>query len=71
MIGLRIYAKCEGKLTCTLKNDMRNSANFHRLKNNPFILKSKMAELNQNQNSKQAAQPDVVRKLYFTLEINE
>ena len=30
-----------------------------------------MAELNQNQNSKQAAQPDVVRKLYFTLEINE
>ena len=71
MIGLRIYAKCEGKPTCTLKNDMRNSANFHGLKNNPFILKSKMAELNQNQNSKQADQPDVVRKLYFTLEINE
>ena len=71
MIGLRIYAKCEGKATCTLKNDTRNLTNFHRLKNNPFILKSKMAELNQNQNSKQAAQPDVVRKLYFTLEINE
>ena len=30
-----------------------------------------MAELNQNGNSKQPDRPDAVRKLYFTLEINE
>ena len=30
-----------------------------------------MAELNQNQNSKQPDQPDAVQELYFTLEINE
>ena len=30
-----------------------NLANFHRLKNNDFLLENKMAELNQNQNSKQ------------------
>ena len=30
---------------------MTNLANFHRLKNNDFILESKMAELNQNRNS--------------------
>ena len=30
-----------------------------------------MAELNQNQNSKQQDQPDAKWKLYFTLEINE
>ena len=46
--------KCEGKLTCTFKIDMRNLADFHRLKNSDFILESKMAELNQNKNSKQA-----------------
>ena len=28
-------------------------------------------ELNQNKNSKQLDRPDAVRKLYFTLEINE
>ena len=50
---------------------MRNLANFHRLKNNDFILESKMAELNQNKNSKQLDRPDPVRKRYFTLEINE
>ena len=49
----------------------RNLANFHRLKNNDFILESKMAELNQNKNLKQLDQPDVERKLYFTLETNE
>ena len=43
----------------------------HRLKNSDFILESKMAELNQNQNWKQPDRPDAVRKLYFTLEINE
>ena len=46
-MALTIDAKCEGKLTCAFKNDMRNLANFHRLKNSDFILESKMAELNQ------------------------
>ena len=50
---------------------MRNLANFHRLKNKDFILENKMAELNQNQSSKQLDRPDAVRKRYFTLEINE
>ena len=39
-------------------------------KNSTFILESKMAELNQNKNSKQPYRPDAVWKLYFTLEIN-
>ena len=40
--------------TCTdFKKDMRNLANFDRVKNSDFILESKMAELNQNKNSKQ------------------
>ena len=41
-----------------------------RLKNSDFILESKMADLNQNKNSKQPDQPDAVWKLYFTVEIN-
>ena len=49
---LKTDAKFEGKLTCAFKNDIRNLANFHRLKINDFILESKMAELNQNKNSK-------------------
>ena len=61
-------AKFEGKLTCAFKNDMKNLADFHRLKNSDFILAFNMAEPNQNKNSKQA---DAVWKLYFTLEINE
>ena len=32
----------------------------HRLKNSDFILESKMAELNQNKNSKQPDPPDAV-----------
>ena len=60
MIALKIDAKFEGKLTCAFKNDMRNLANFHRLKNSDFILESKMAELNQNKNSKQPDRPDAV-----------
>ena len=44
---------------------------IHRPKNTDFILESKMAELNENKNSKQPDQPDAVWKLYFTLEINE
>ena len=39
-------------LTSVFKNDMRNLGNFHRLRNSDFILESKMAELNQNENSK-------------------
>ena len=42
-----------------------------KLKNRDFSLKSKMAELNQNNNSKQPHQPDAGWKLYFTSEINE
>ena len=68
---LEIDAKFEGKLTWTFQNDMRNLANFHRLKISDFILESKIAELNQNKNLKQLDRPDAVRKLYFTLEINE
>ena len=53
LVALKIDAKLEGKLTCAFKNDMKNLANFHRLKNSDFILESKMAELNKNKNSKQ------------------
>ena len=63
--------KFEEKLTCSFRIEMRTLANFHRLENSDFILESKMAELNQNQNSKQPDRPDVVWKLYFTLEINK
>ena len=44
LMALKIDAKFEGKLTCTFKTD-RNLANFNRLKNRDFILKSKMVEL--------------------------
>ena len=57
---LKIDAKFEGKLTRVFKNDMKNLTNFHRLKNSEFILESKMAELNQNKNSKQPDGPDAV-----------
>ena len=63
--------KFEEKLTCAFKDDMGNLANFYRLKNSYFILKSKIAELNQNKNSKQLDPPHAVGKLYFTLEVNE
>ena len=59
-MAVRIDAKFEGKLTCALKNDMKNLANFHRLKNSDFILESKIAELNQNKNAKQPDRPDAV-----------
>ena len=67
----KIDAKFEVKLTCGLKNDTKNLANFHRLKNRNFILESKMTELNKHKNSKQPSRPDAVGKLYFTLEITE
>ena len=55
-----IDAKLERKLTGTFNNDMRNLANFHRLKNSTFILGSKMLILNKNENSKQSNQPNAV-----------
>ena len=67
-MALKIDAKFEGKLTCALKNEMRNLGNFHSLKTSDFILESKMAELNQNKNLKQT---ECSEKTYFTLEINE
>ena len=60
---LRIDAKFEGKLTCTFKNDIRNLANFHRLKNSDFVLELKMVELNQTKNSKLLDLPEAVRWL--------
>ena len=60
MITLKIDVKFAGKLIRAFKNDMRDFANFHRLKNSYFILESKMAELNQNKNSKQPDRPDTL-----------
>ena len=60
---LKIVAKFEDKLTCAFKNEMRNLANFHWLKNSDFILESKMAELNQNKNLKQLDRQDAMGKL--------
>ena len=74
LIALKIDAKFEGKLTCAFKNEMRNLAknsDIHRLKNNDFILESKMPELNQSKSLEQPDRSDVVCKPYFTLEINE
>ena len=71
MIALTIDSKFEGKLTCVFKNGMRNLANFHKLKDSDFILKIKIAELNQNKISKQPDRSDVVLKICFNLEINE
>ena len=56
LMALKIDAAFEGKLTFAFKNNMKNLANFHRLKNNDSILESKMAELNQNRNSKKTKQ---------------
>ena len=59
-MALKIGAKFVRKLTCTFKNDMRSLTNFNRLKNSDFILEIKMAELNQNKNSKQSDRPDAM-----------
>ena len=37
LMALKIDKKFEEKLTCAFKNDMRNLANFHRLRNSDFI----------------------------------
>ena len=41
------------------------------LKNNNFILESKMVEINQNKNSKQQGRSVVVWKLHYAWEINQ
>ena len=69
--GTEYWCQIEWKLTCAFKNGMKNLANFYRLKNNHFNWVSKMAKLNQNQNSKQPDRPNALWKLYFTLEITE
>ena len=53
LMPLKYNAKFKRKLTCAYKNDMKNLANFHRLKNRDFILESKMGEIDQNGDSKQ------------------
>ena len=59
-MALKIDAKFEGKLTCAFKNDMKNLGNFRSQAEKFFIIESKMAELNQNKNSKQPDRPDAV-----------
>ena len=44
-MALKIDAKFQGELACAFKNDIRNLADFHRLKISDFILESKMVEL--------------------------
>ena len=57
---LKTDANFEGKLTRAFKNNTRTLANFHMLGKSNFFLESKMVELNQNQNSKQPDEPDVL-----------
>ena len=59
-MALNIDEKFEVKMTCAFKYDMKNLANFHRLKNSDFNLESKMMELNQNKNPKQPDRSDAV-----------
>ena len=59
-MALKIDAEFEGKLTCAFKNDMKNLANFHRLKTSDFIVESKMVELHQIKNSKQPDRADAI-----------
>ena len=66
LIALKIDAKFKGKLIWRIWQIF-----IYRLKNSDFILESKMAEINQNENSKQTDRPDTVWKLYFTFKINE
>ena len=57
---LKIDARFEGKITSAFKNYRKNLENFNGLKYSDFILKSKMAELNQNKYSTQPDRPDAV-----------
>ena len=71
LIALKIDGKLEGKLTCAFKNNLRNLANFHWLKNSSFVLESEIAELNLNKNSKGPDRPDEMWQLYFTFDIDD
>ena len=64
--GTGDWCKIWRKLSCTLKNDIGNLENFHRLTKSDFILESTMMELNQSKKSKQLDRSDPVGKLYFT-----
>ena len=68
--GIEDWCKIWRKTDMCFKKMTRNLANFHRLQNSDVILESKMAELNQNKNSKQLDRPDAVWKHDFTVEIN-
>ena len=69
-MALKIDAKFEENWFVLSKMIRRICKIFvHMLKNSNFILESKVAELNQNKNRQDRL--DAVRKLYFTLEINE
>ena len=48
-MALKIDVKFQGKLSCAFQNDMRNLANFHRLKNSDFILESKNGTIRSKQ----------------------
>ena len=65
--GLKIDGKFEEKLTCAFQNDMRDLANFHRLKNTDFILEIKMANLRQNKNSTRSRSARCSEKTLFYL----
>ena len=52
------------------KSAVSDARTGKKIENSDFILESKMAELNQNKNSKQRDRRDVEWKLYFILEIN-
>ena len=65
-IEMKSDQKFEEKLTCGSENDMwRIWQNFHRLKNNNFILESKMAELNQKKTFETTRSNRCSDKIFF------
>ena len=66
-MALKIDAKFEEKLTCAFKNDMRNLASFHRLKNSYLILENKKAELNLKKNPEATRSTTCSKKTLFYL----
>ena len=65
-MALKIDAKCERKPSCAFEIDIRNLANFDKLKNSDFILESKM-KLNQNKNKKKTRSTRRSVKTFFYL----
>ena len=63
--GTKDWSKIWSKTDLCFQNRHGNSDNVHRLTNSDFILRSKIAELNQNKNSKQPNRTDAAWKLYF------